>query len=510
VARVTLPRLTLPRPTPKDVAYLVAAILCSAPAWIVKYPPMMDLPFHVATTRIIHDIHSPDFGFDDTYQLTLGRTQYVLYYLAGSFLSYFIGVARANVVLVSGYFAGTLLAMRALLRALDRDERMCFLVVPLLANAMFMFGLFPFLLGIPIMLWALATTVRWFEKMDTRSGVLLAALSLALFYSHIFPYAIFGLGFAAMFPWRHPTRWVRAALPPIPSLAMFAWWTLFTEAGKLTRGALTDTSQDFTKPVNAALADVHFWLVDIFQDTSDDVLFIGLCLLMVLALGMSLGERDRAKKVGRLYALLPIVCVVLYFRSTEGHGYIWLIAQRFPILFFITLIPVLRFPSGWRGHAVAGLAIALAAATTINTCKHFIQFQLDEVGDIDGALAQMAPKKRVCALIYDKGSHKVVNNQWSPFLHFGSYYQAQKGGVVMFTYAGYAHWPVDFKPGHYPPPGGPARLRWEWTPEMVPIGEIYPYYDYVLTRGDGFRAPVGTYRIKWREAPWTVWERTSP
>ena len=46
-----------------------------------------------------------------------------------------------------------------------------------------------------------------------------------------------------------------------------------------------------------------------------------------------------------------------------------------------------------------------------------------------------------------------------PFLHFGSYYQLQKGGVVQFTYAGYTHWPVDFKPGRYPPPGIPAPSR---------------------------------------------------
>jgi hypothetical protein len=94
-----------------------------------------------------------------------------------------------------------------------------------------------------------------------------------------------------------------------------------------------------------------------------------------------------------------------------------------------------------------------------------------------------------------------------PFLHFGSYYQVEKGGIVEFTYAGYAHWPVDFLPGHYPPPGRSARLRWEWTPEQVPIAEIYPYYDYVLTRGGGFRPPVGTYHVRWSSGRWAVWEK---
>jgi hypothetical protein len=116
----------------------------------------------------------------------------------------------------------------------------------------------------------------------------------------------------------------------------------------------------------------------------------------------------------------------------------------------------------------------------------------------------MDPRRRVCALIYDKGS-SLMNNV--PFLHFGSYYQVERGGVVMFTYAGYAHWPIDFRPDAYPPPGTPARLRWEWTPESVSIREIYPYYDYVLERGAGFQPPAGTYRIKFRGDRWTVWEK---
>jgi hypothetical protein len=77
----------------------------------------------------------------------------------------------------------------------------------------------------------------------------------------------------------------------------------------------------------------------------------------------------------------------------------------------------------------------------------------------------------------------------------------------MFTYAGYAHWPFTFQDGHFPPPGGPARLRWEWTPQQTPLTEIFPYYDYVLTRGPGFAPPPGTYHVKWRGDKWMVWEK---
>ena len=333
--------------------------------------------------------------------------------------------------------------------------------------------------------------MRYFERPTLGRGALLTVTCLALFYSHIFPFAVFGLGFALMFPWSRPQTWLRAAAPVAPALAVLLWWVTLTEAGRLVLGAVTESAHDATQPLDAAVADAHNWLTNVFHDTSDEFIFIATGIVALLAVALSQGEREHGvKTVTRLYALLPIVCVILYFNTTLSHGYIWLIAQRFPILFLMTAIPLIRMPSGLRGAAVTAGALGLAVASTVNTCTHFIKFQREEVGDFDDALAAIPPDSHVCALIYDKGS-AITNHTLVPFIHFGSYYQAQKGGVVMFTFAGYAHWPFAFRPDRLPPEGESARLRWEWTPEQVSMSEVYPYYDYVLTRGSGFRPGPG-------------------
>jgi hypothetical protein len=501
-----LPRRWFARvvPSRSTLFYVVVAVLVSAPAWIVKHPPLQDLPFHLATIRIIRSFHDPAFGFDQEFFLALGRTQYVVYYVLAALLSTVVGLTVANVVLVSTYLGGTVLALRDLLRALGKDERLCIFVVPMLVNVLFIYGLLQFLFGIPVMLWALAVAVRHFEKPTWKTTLLLAVLALVVFYSHVFPFGIFVIGFVAMFPWGTPRRWLRALLPTLPAMAVVVWWVVFTEAGRLVFGAAADNGADPHEAPDAAISMIPIWLTNVFVDHTDEVLVIAFIVLVLLALGLSQGDRDTGKPVARRYVLLPILCVVLYFVLPDGHGYIWLIAQRFPLLFVITMIPLLRMPTGGRGVAVSAVSLGLAAACTVNTCRHFIEFERNEVGDIDGAVAAMEPRSKVCALIYDRGSVLMQN---SPFLHYGSYYQVEKGGVVEFTYAGYAHWPVDFLPGHYPPPGGPARLRWEWTPEFVPINQIYPYYDYVLTRGPGFRPPPGTYHVKWNDVHWTVWEK---
>lgn len=150
--------------------------------------------------------------------------------------------------------------------------------------------------------------------------------------------------------------------------------------------------------------------------------------------------------------------------------------------------------------ALVGLAIAMIALVTV----HFRRFEREEVGSFDAAIDAIGPNKRVVALVFDKHS-KII--QYAPFLHWVEYYQAEKGGVVMFSFAGYNHWPIDFQPGKYPPPGGPARPMWEWEPERVSVDELGSYFDYVLVRGGAFPESDCYHRV-FESDRWRVYQRT--
>ncbi len=487
---------------PSTPLYLLVAVMASAPAWIVRHPPLEDLPFHVSTLRAIHSYGDPAYGFSRDFFLNLTGTQYGLYYVAGSLLAYFVGVAGASVGLMCFYLGGTVLSLRALLRAVGKDERLCLFVLPLLVNPLFLYGLLPFMSGLPLMFLALAVAVRHLERPEPERGVLLGALAVLLFFAHVVPYALFGVGFAAIFPWTRPRKWLAFGAPVVPSLLAVLWWIGLSPQGKESAGALGAAFRH--PPYAEAMAQAPKWTVDVFRDTTDEWHFIVLGVVALLAVGLAQGDRDRAKPAARALVAIPIVCVVMFFSTGSMLGDVWLFAERFPVPGLMSLIPLMRMPSGSRGWLVTTLALSVGASSIFNVCRHFVAFQLDEVGDIDGAIDAMEPKKHVAALIYDKGS-AIVNDV--PFLHFVSYYQAEKGGVVQFSNSGALYWPVRFKPGHYPPPGTRPRLRWEWTPESVPIQELYPYYDYVLVRGSGFSPPAGTFHVAWRGDRWTVWGR---
>jgi hypothetical protein len=484
------------------LVYLVVAVVVTAPAWIVKHPPIQDLPFHLATLRVIHDYKDPQYGFARDFDVDLFHTEYVLYYVVGSALAYVLGVFKANVALMCAYLGGTVLALRELCLALRKDERLCLFVVPLLVNVMFVMGLLPFMIAVPIMLWAFAVTARYLEEPTRNRAIALAALAVALFYSHILPFAVFGIGFAAMFPWEKPREWLRAGAPVVPGLLLSVWWIFGSEAGSRALGALG--SKQGATPLTNPQASFTQWSIDVFSDASDEVIFFGLVLVAILAVGLAQGERDRSRRIARGYAVVPIACFVLYLTTGDQLGIVWLFSQRFPILALMTAIPLLRMPQGTRGALVSTALSALGGVSIVNTCQHFIEFERNEVGDIDGAIREMDPRKHVAGLIFDRGS-SIVHH--APFMHFVSYYQLEKGGVVTFSYTSFPHWPVRYKPGHFPPPGGPLRLRWEWTPDLVTMEELVPYYDYVLTRGGGFHPRPGTFHIKWRDRYWTVWAR---
>jgi hypothetical protein len=486
------------------IPYLCLAVLASAPAWIVKHPPLQDYPFHVATLRLIHDHGNAAYGFADTYQLNLLHTEYLLFYVVGDVLAFVMGVKAASVAMTCLYLGGMPLAMRALLRALGRDERLALFAVPLSVNVMFCFGLLPFVFGFPLMLAALAVAARHFERPTLRGGLLLAALAIATFFAHVLPFALFGIGCIALFPWTRPGRWIASGAPLAAGLALVAWWVLGSKAGGGALEALK-TQRPFAS-YEGAISQLPRWTTNVFSDQSDELWVIALGLVALASLGLSLGDRDPATQAARAWFLVPVACVVSYLSFGNMLGDVWMFGQRFAVPALFTAIPLLRMPRGGRGALVTALAVAVAFGSTVNVCQHFIAFEREELGDFDLAIESMQPRRRVAGLIFDKGS-SVMSDLYAPYLHFVSYYQVEKGGVVQFAYTGFPHWPVQYRPGKYPPPGEMPRLRWEWTPESVPISELFPYYDYVLVRGEGFRAPPGTFHVAFRGSRWTVWAR---
>src|SRR6185312_7339256 len=97
--------------------------------------------------------------------------------------------------------------------------------------------------------------------------------------------------------------------------------------------------------------------------------------------------------VWRLALLCPLAALA-YFVAPTGYDWIWPISARFPLLallFACLLVPAQR---GVRGQLVLSAAALIALLGFAEVGCAFAEFEREEVGDLEGALAKIPPAER--------------------------------------------------------------------------------------------------------------------
>lgn len=496
-----------------ELCFGLLVVGTALPLWLTRYLPIEDLPQHLAAVRVLHSYHDPRFGFAQYFELGLSRTQYLAYYLAADWLSYLFDLELANRLLITGCVVATAYALRSLLRALGRDERYALFALPFTYNAHLILGFVNFLWAIPLSFWGLALCVRQRREYRSSRGLALAGVALLCFYSHVVPFALLSLGALLIALQRELRATVRMLVPLLPAGVAGVFWAVLSPAGQATVTAAHGSTSGRVpsyQPWRMSWNDLPGWLTEVLGDQSDRYTLRALGALLVLALVIGLFRKRSAAAndaLGRSLTLrlwaLPLLAALLYFVAPTSYDWIWPISQRFGLLAVLLLIPVLPRPPRHAGHMLIALLLGVTLLHTRAVAQAFRGFDHDEVGDFDQALEAIPPQQRVAGLIYLRSSRFV---RFSPFIHYVAYYQARKGGAVMFTFADFPQSPFRFREDNRPPRVPP---RWEWLPERVrPIPDLR-WYDYVLARGGpGLVAqPSQGWSAVYRGPLWSVWKK---
>lgn len=491
---------------PGAAALLVALVAAVVPLWVSALLPMMDLPQHLATVRILHSYGDPLLGVAQYHVIDFSRTQYLSWYLLVDGLSYLMPLETANRVVLSLYAVGLPLSILALLRAHRRDPVLALLAVPLVYNVFFFMGFANYITALPLMFWGLALLQRCLDAPTWPRVAGLAVLALVLFYSHAQPFLLYGLlaGLTVLLGARgwHPRHWYQAALHIAPALLAMAIWTSRSlilagdaewKAGHGGRNVAPSRVQ--FEPIAERLQNLWTWWLDAYRDDLDEWLAVAWVALLLLAAVLSRPRRATASEHwwrAKVPAVLAVVTVVAYLLCPVSWKWIWPISYRFiPViaLLAIVCVPGDSWALGRWGRAglFVAPALALCLANTQLHVKKAKEFS-EEAGPIREIVAKAEPGRKLLALIYGAGSS--VLNQ-APLLHMGQYYVVDRGGMASFSFANFPQSPVI-----YPDVGGPPTFpaRFEWTPERFAWAEYGSYYDYFLLRGAG--EPFGADRDK--------------
>jgi hypothetical protein len=335
-------------------------------------------------------------------------------------------------------------------------------------------------------------------------AVALVVLAVLLFFTHVQPFA-FLLAAALLLaqvapePASHRRRFAPLLVFAPAVLGLFLPW-VYREfvASRTADGAYNFGRLDDVRPQYHAftymLSELVPSIAGAYQDGSDTLLFAAWAA--VVAALIALGGRGVRSDALRL-ALLALVGYFAAPMSIQGQ---WNIAPRFA--WIAALFAVAAIGEGRRAVARAGtaLAVALTAAASLLAVRQHRQFDREAAG-FQAILDALPPGQRVLSLIYDTRS--AVFTQW-PYVHFGQYAMAFRGGAAGWSLAKSPPFPVRHRrPEDFPAPD-------PFHPERFRLAEDGRHYDYFLARfGPAeavlFDPPSPRPVLVASSGPWRLW-----
>jgi hypothetical protein len=465
-----------------SVLFWFVAIATALPLFATRYPPLTDVPEHVAVIATLARLLPGGGGAP--YEVAFGHSQYLLFHAVGALLARAVGDAvLANKLLFALVAVMWPVSTRSLLRALGRDERLAIFGAMVFWNRATIVGLEPYVASVPLALFALALLVRQVREPTWKRGAGVAALALAVFYTHASSYVLYGFTAAvtvvAMVAREKRDRVRRAFIALVtlvPSgVAAAVWW----HAGSLTRSGAQPGGIERMR-ITESLGAMPIWTFDVWRSHVDEVCAAGWWIAYAIVVVAGWKKHDERAREGEPDGLcwVPFACAAAVYLTTPfrigGAG--MLNVRLAPVLTLFALLG-LRLRPGRLGAIPLALAASAALLTAGNAAREIRAVAREKIGDLDVVLSAMEAGTRVAMLNFDRSSHRT--HFW-PYVFAGSYHRARGGAVASYSFVELPHWPVHYASGSAPPDHGPF---WAFRPCAYRYREDGAYYDYVLVQG---------------------------
>jgi hypothetical protein len=487
----------LPAQRPVWLALIGLATLASAaPIWSSELLPFQDAPQHLAAVRVLADWSSPAFAFPRWFSLELTRSHYLGFYLPAALLAKAIGphaACRAVLTLIA-------LALPAsawfLLGSFGRDRRLAIFAPALFHTSPLYIGLFNFVASIPVTVATVALVERELRAPARARVLVLAASAMALLYLH--PSGLVIAAGAACFlaatSGERLRRQARALVPLGPPLFVLGLWAL-RGAPPQPPGAYVQSSTPHWQPFLQQVLDTGR-LGNVLVGRADE-LFVAALVLAFLAVALAPGRSATARS-WRL-PLLAACTFAVYLGAPVGVGHFWLIPLRFlPFLAMVVLAAPTPAPHRFTTALLASVAV-LQAGYAFVLVDAYRRFDAEAApAPLRQVLGTAQPGKRLIARIYDQES-TVIN--FSPYMHFGLYYQVERGGRARFNFGELPWMPIRLRPDV---PVASLPPNYEWSPDLVPWERAAADSDYLLVR-EGVWVPENRFRLHAHAGPWSMY-----
>jgi hypothetical protein len=473
---------------------LIASLLATIPVWIPAFPPMTDLPQHAAQVALLRAIQSPDFPFASLFQINW-FTPYWFGHLLIYALVPLAGMVGALKLVIAGSLVGLSWAATVLMKETGTDRRWALLTIPGMYGFSYQWGFLSFIVAAPLGVYVVALAFRQARDPRPRRAAALALLSLVLFFSHALAWAFFG-AIAGLILLSSATTLAMAVRLVAPLMVVFPLVLLWVP-------------RMLAHPVGAKPMDWMFgWyrlpgtITWMFGYPSSA--FAVLAALVIAALPLAAGGTFRRSR-----AWIPlVVCVAaLAFAPYEVLGtsfvfprFAWFLL---PFYFIAFDAPRRRDWPRWTWPACLIVAVSWIGVVTMQV-RHYQK----ESATFGSVLAAMAPGQRAVWFAFEPYSSFA---DAPPYLHFGSWYTALKGGLTEPSMAAVQTTAVWYKPEHLP---AIRPIDFEWHPSSFDWktmgGAQYRYFVARSSTDPGpliSRGATCEVRLTYHVDDWWLYER---
>jgi hypothetical protein len=447
---------------------LACMALAAIPFLCVQFPPIVDLPQHVAQVRLFWEALSDPHSAYRIQWLTPYGLSYVL--LGGAWaLASPENAGRLAMLALGALWVATAHFLAA---ARGRPAAAAIVASALLFNHTLYWGFSSFVIGWPAFaIWFVLTSGRHAHATGWRTSAELLAAAIVLYFSHALWLAAGTLWFFVSQAFNRTSlrTTLLRFLSFAPVLIVVAIWY-----PSLSARGFDSSTRWFTTPSGRLSAS---WLADAILGALRGPVepLIVVAVLGWAALGAYQHRHALATTADRelLLAAALLACLALLLPDLRTNTIMF--AKRWAPCAVVLLL-LATPPPRWRPSAHYAVAFAVLVAVVGTTTSAWIRIDRREYAGLAASLRALPERQRVLGLDLARHSDFVKGR---PFLQTFAYAQVWRGGELNFSFADFAPSPVVYKTGRIP--------TWtnglDWYPDLVQQSDL-EQFDYALVNAD--------------------------
>ncbi len=473
--------------SPLETALLLAALavtvhVVAAPLLASRYPPMTDLPFHAAFGGTFRHYWDPAYHLREQFELTPLSRPYLSMYGLVAVLMLVLPMVAAVKIAVAVHLLLVPAGLAVLFHGAKKSPLLGLYGLPLCWGNLTHWGFLNYVGALGLFAMTVGAALLLVSRPTRGRQVGLGVALVALYFTHIFRYpfaiaAVAGTG-VVMYP---ATRRLRPLLPPLlAATALFAAWFAVRPASLAGAIELGFHPERLVTGYRDALT---YGFKD--QGVARALLtsFVIAWAVAATAAAHALLRRGQGRRRFTAWdlgvTLVPLACAVVFIALFVTLP-LWIGEWFYVYPREATAATVVLYGACPDLPRVAWLRVALVAALAAGALgvgrqvtRHYAEFAR-ESEDLHAITRRIPVGPR---LFYDVADHEGSSRAVSPFSHLPAYVQAEKGGWLSWSFAGWNTAPVVYRPRDEPGavliPALPPR--WDTRAEQ-------PFYDWILVR----------------------------